>query len=639
MHKLLISIPLFLLLAVVSMTQMQAQQKVIDSLEFKLADKSLPEKDKIGPYLKLAIYYMGNNDEKSLAYGQEAVRLSRHQEDKKYGVFAYSSLSAVYARMDSLSQSYALIDTLMWYIDNTDISDIYNLQAKISGLNSIYIIKQSFHEKEGVVDLLLQGLELVQKLPEDDPGRYELESKLHYNMFNYYMDVQDYPVARAHLGLTFKADERIKLPIFQMRTWNCFSDYYQKVYKVDSSQSQMLDSAIWASDKAIDLYSTKKGNITDYDYMVTLSNVGNIYLLKQELDSAETYANKTIQCAELLGDTEYLSYSYRLLSKIFLKRNNIKKAEDYAEKAIKMMTPIEGEDYLSMMSELYFELSSIHKQGGNYYLSLEAAEKGFEYFKKDKEEKYLREAQVAEAKFKVQQNKYELEKTQKEKELYLLYLIVSIVILCGLAFLIILYRLKLKNARQKELLLAKDKEEAELKEQISQKEAERLFVEKQNVELQLEIEKDKALLKAYEVNKLQRELLAGNLQLDYKNEIIGKIKSEFDDKKSLQLDSKVIEKLLKDEKRNDNKFEDFTEYVKRIHPTFYSKLQEQALQNLTPLDLRYCTFIIMNLSTKEIASLLYIEPKTVRMTKYRLKQKLGLSKEDDLNMFVQRLVL
>ncbi len=102
------------------------------------------------------------------------------------------------------------------------------------------------------------------------------------------------------------------------------------------------------------------------------------------------------------------------------------------------------------------------------------------------------------------------------------------------------------------------------------------------------------------------------------------------------MDSIVIERLLKEEKKNDNKFEEFSGYVKKIHPTFYSRLQEQAVQSLTPLDLRYCTFIIMNLSTKEIASLLYVEPKTVRMTKYRLKQKLGLAKDDDLNIFIQQ---
>ena len=42
----------------------------------------------------------------------------------------------------------------------------------------------------------------------------------------------------------------------------------------------------------------------------------------------------------------------------------------------------------------------------------------------------------------------------------------------------------------------------------------------------------------------------------------------------------------------------------------------------------------MNLSTKEIASMLNVLPDSVLKSKYRLKKKLELSKEDDLTQFL-----
>ncbi|WP_447642314.1 MULTISPECIES: helix-turn-helix transcriptional regulator [Chitinophagaceae] len=43
------------------------------------------------------------------------------------------------------------------------------------------------------------------------------------------------------------------------------------------------------------------------------------------------------------------------------------------------------------------------------------------------------------------------------------------------------------------------------------------------------------------------------------------------------------------------------------------------------------------MDTKQIAQLLNVEPKSVRMTRYRLKQKFGLEKETDLMSFLRNI--
>ena len=48
---------------------------------------------------------------------------------------------------------------------------------------------------------------------------------------------------------------------------------------------------------------------------------------------------------------------------------------------------------------------------------------------------------------------------------------------------------------------------------------------------------------------------------------------------------------------------------------------------LTPYDLRLCTYLKSNLSTKEIATLLNITPDSVKKAKHRLRRKLSITPE------------
>ena len=51
---------------------------------------------------------------------------------------------------------------------------------------------------------------------------------------------------------------------------------------------------------------------------------------------------------------------------------------------------------------------------------------------------------------------------------------------------------------------------------------------------------------------------------------------------------------------------------------------------LTPNDLRLCAYLRLNLSSKEIASLLNISSKSVEIKRYRLRKRMNLEHETNI---------
>lgn len=100
-------------------------------------------------------------------------------------------------------------------------------------------------------------------------------------------------------------------------------------------------------------------------------------------------------------------------------------------------------------------------------------------------------------------------------------------------------------------------------------------------------------------------------------------------------DATPIKKLLKEEMLISADFEEVIKQIQLLHPDFFSQLSTKAVKKLTPLDLKYCAYIHLQMSTNQIAQVMHVEAQSVRMFKYRLKQKFGLDKDTDLEEFLR----
>lgn len=69
----------------------------------------------------------------------------------------------------------------------------------------------------------------------------------------------------------------------------------------------------------------------------------------------------------------------------------------------------------------------------------------------------------------------------------------------------------------------------------------------------------------------------------------------------------------------------FKLYFEWVHPDFFDKLTA-ACPKLSTNELKHCAYIRMNMAPNEVAEMLFVERKTVEVSRYRVKKKLGLGK-------------
>ena len=103
--------------------------------------------------------------------------------------------------------------------------------------------------------------------------------------------------------------------------------------------------------------------------------------------------------------------------------------------------------------------------------------------------------------------------------------------------------------------------------------------------------------------------------------------------KELSKIKKKFDKTFSEYNYNNNEWQSFELNIQEIHQEFIKRLSEQY-PNLTAKDLKLCVFLRMNLSTKEIAPLMHLNYRSIELQRYRLRKKMLISPEINLNKFM-----
>ncbi len=84
---------------------------------------------------------------------------------------------------------------------------------------------------------------------------------------------------------------------------------------------------------------------------------------------------------------------------------------------------------------------------------------------------------------------------------------------------------------------------------------------------------------------------------------------------------KEIKSAIKNEIQSDTDWDKFKIHFEHIHPSFFEELNEKY-PTLTTNEIRLAAYYHLNMSAKEIATLLNINPTSVHRAKSRLNKKM-----------------
>ena len=154
-----------------------------------------------------------------------------------------------------------------------------------------------------------------------------------------------------------------------------------------------------------------------------------------------------------------------------------------------------------------------------------------------------------------------------------------------------------------------------------------------------EIDKLKSEKLQTEVDYKNAELASSTMNLINKNKFITHIKGNLTSISKKSKSNEVIKELGRINKEidknisHDDDWDQFTFHFNSVHGDFTTRLTSE-FEHLSGQDIRLCSYLRLNLSTKEIAQLLNISVRGVEISRYRLRKKLLLERSINLSEFI-----
>jgi len=132
------------------------------------------------------------------------------------------------------------------------------------------------------------------------------------------------------------------------------------------------------------------------------------------------------------------------------------------------------------------------------------------------------------------------------------------------------------------------------------------------------------------------ELLRVTDSMLYKSDLMNQIDEEIDKLsagKTASVDISGLKQIVEKNKHPEEEWNIFEAKFNKIYDNYLVRLNSKY-KGLTSSDLKLAAYIRMNLSSKEISSLLNISTKSIEMARYRLRKKLELDHDQNLTEFL-----
>ena len=347
------------------------------------------------------------------------------------------------------------------------------------------------------------------------------------------------------------------------------------------------------------------GNIADAE-----GNLGATYLESKDWQKSYFHLQKSIQANKELGQDISLSYNYFSLGRYFGFQNNSDSTIFYLSKSLEMAR----ESKVSNIEEqALMELFQFYDKQGQYKKALSYHKQYFEHINKTKGLETEKAIAALETKYETEKKEREIERLELQsivdasKNNTLRIGLIGSFLVFGLFVFGLLYR---------------------------RKNEQKLYALKQKMHEQEKKELDK------ELSFKTKQLTSHALHMVQKNKVLQELKQGISEisKSSDTTNKKALRALIRRidfNIRSDEDWNTFKLYFEQTNQNFYENLA-RINNELTSTELKLCSLIKLNMNIKETASVLNIEPTSVKTARHRLRKKLNLQQGQDLTSFIRQ---
>ena len=454
---------------------------------------------------------------------------------------------------------------------------------------------------------------------------------------DYYLEA--YTIALKHLNKDREMTvlNNIALVYLRQGKYKESEKHQKRAYDLAVANKDSIGIALYATNLA-DLYNTTK-QLDQASHYIALARpvVKNQLDTKKMLDIAEAKnalerkdLKKTLAILDPLLDklntpalNDHKVSSLLILSKVYENQNDPEKALAFIKQAQK-----ENLNYSNM--------TNIYNRYSDSYFARSDYKKAFQYkdsvlIVKDSLNAIQNQAmyQNSEIKLKLQDSQKELT-NEKKLKFYIIGFWLAVV-----ALILWLFRGFLQKNKQKRRLAEQNEQIIAL--ELKNKENYALLLEKQIKEKETSGLLEKEKLKNELENK-NRQLAANAIHLAQKNDKIEDYILRLKERPEMLTNPLLAKQLdqLKEVLSKEDNGDDFLNHFQEINSKFIKSLKEKH-NDLTLNDIRYISYIYMNLSTKEIASIFNITIEACRKRKERISKKLNLENSNDLYAYLSSL--
>lgn len=478
--------------------------------------------------------------------------------------------------------------------DHKSLAEAYVLRAGI--LNSMDSIPESYDASLKILHhakLEKSDIHLVE-------GHFAL-SELYYIVGNKSLEFE-------HLLKALRIVEKSEIPKIQ---FSVTEPYLNGAVALAYEKKGLIDSAFYHYHRAFDLFMTYDLiNLDSIDLALLNLDYGKFLISQKEFEKSKKYCNTALEINKVFKSPSRISYCYLCLAQTYADLNQLSQAKIFRDSAIHLANQIRDDQLnyeiaLFDSKQLIDSLPSEEQKTIENFISLQA-----------KHYSSLNQSKLIAFKGQLELDKREEQMKLKNQQIAIQSKL-NMVLFFTTLLLILLLLVGLNHRRTYKKL---------------QKE---LF---KSLELQKEHQRIKIESLSKELINAEKSLIAKLIWFSEQSKMLKRLRKSIS---ALKADNKITfaEDLSKLENRINRELiqiesiDDFMIHFEKIHPDFFKSLLSK-FPALNPQDLRLLAYIKLNMSTKEIARILNISPSSANTARYRLRKKMNLAPEEDLNQII-----